>query len=586
MSAPVTEDQTGTVVYRRLLKYSLGYWQYLLVAVVALVISAATEPLFARILQPLLDGAFLERDPDIIKWAPVAIILIFIIRGVSSFAATYLMQYVGRTVIKRIRGDIFEHMLNLPVRYYDQASSGELLSRITFNTEQVAGAAVDSLTILIRDTATIIGLLALMFYYSWELTLAFLVIGPFVTLLIAFVTKRFRQISHRIQRSMGEVTHVAEEMIEGQRVVKIFGGQEYEKAHFEEANDRNRYLQMKMTVTHAASVPIVQLLVAGALSAIIYIATSGDNIEQITPGVFASFMTAMLMLMAPIKRLTQVNALVQRGIAAGENIFGLLDTPTERDEGTLTLERARGKVEYRDVRFSYSPDKGEVLKGISFTINPGETVALVGRSGSGKTTVANLLPRFYDIGDGQILLDGEPIERYRLVELRNQIAYVGQGVTLFNDSIGRNIAYGRLGDTPQEQILKAAEAAHALEFIHKLPDGLDTLVGENGVLLSGGQRQRLAIARALLKDAPILILDEATSALDTESERHIQAAIEELVKNRTTLVIAHRLSTIEKADRILVMQDGEIVESGNHQELLALNGQYANLHRMQFHESD
>jgi ATP-binding cassette, subfamily B, bacterial MsbA len=477
---------------------------------------------------------------------------------------------------------MFHHLLGLPVRYYDGSSSGQLISRLSYNVEQVARAATDSVSILIRDTLTILGLLGWMFYLNWMLTLAVLIIAPMVALLVSQVTRRFRRISHRIQHNMGDVTQVVQEVIEGNRVVKIFGGEAYERERFEDINENNRRLHMKMALTHAMHLPLVQFFVALALALIVWLATLEPVLETVTVGTFVSFITALLLLLTPIRRLTNVNEMLQKGIAAGQSIFALLDSDLERDRGELHIQRARGDIQFRDVHFSYDADKGDVLRGIDLHIRPGETVALVGRSGSGKTTLVNLLPRFYDPQRGQVLLDGADVTQYRLADLRNQIAYVGQHVTLFNDTIGRNIAYGSLGDVSEEDIVRAAEAAHAMEFIRNLPKGLDTPVGDNGVMLSGGQRQRLAIARALLKDAPILILDEATSALDTEAERHIQAALENLIRNRTTLVIAHRLSTVERADRIVVMQDGTMVESGRHQELVERNGVYARLHRLQF----
>lgn len=583
MAAP-GRAPSGLQVYRRLLSRSLRYWPLLVMSVVAMVATAATEPAFAWLMKPLLDGSFVERDPTAIKWVPPLIVAVFLLRGVTSFASAYWMAKVARNVVRQLREEMFNKLLRLPVGYFDNTSSGQLLSKLTYNVEQVSSASTDSITILIRDTATVIGLLALMLYHSWLLTLALLVITPVVTMLVIHVTRRLRKISRRIQGTMGAVTHVVEELIEGHRVVKIFGGEDYESRQFARVAAKHMGLQLKMASTQAANVPIVQLLVAMALSAIIYVATLPGVLETISVGTFMSFITALLLLLQPLRRLTMVNAQLQKGIAAGESIFELLDAEEEPDTGTRALRRARGAIEYRDVRFAYSADKGEVLKGVSLRVEPGETVAFVGRSGSGKTTLVNLLPRFYPLQAGRILLDGVDIRDYRLADLRAQIAYVGQHVTLFNDSIAKNIAYGRLEDVPPERIREAAEAAHALEFIEALPEGFDTLVGDNGVLLSGGQRQRLAIARALLKDAPILILDEATSALDTESERYIQAAIENLRRHRTTLVIAHRLSTIERADRIVVLHEGEIVESGTHAELLARGGQYANLYRLQFHE--
>ncbi|WP_018955119.1 lipid A export permease/ATP-binding protein MsbA [Thioalkalivibrio sulfidiphilus] len=576
------EEYTGVEVYRRLLGYSFSHWPWLVASVVTMVIVAATEAGFAALMRPLMDSGFVERDQSAIRWVPLAIIAIFAIRGIAEFAASYTIKYVGRMVVKKLRSQLFDHLLRLPVSHYDGAASGQLISRLSYNVEQVASAATESISILVRDTLTVLGLLAWMLYLNWMLTLAVLIIAPVVAVLVSQVTSRFRKISHRIQRTMGDVTQVTQEVIEGNRVVKIFGGEDYERSRFEKINERNRSLHMKMVFTHAMHLPLIQFIGALAVAFIVWLATFEAVIESVTVGTFVSLITALLLLLNPIRRLTNVNQMLQKGIAAGQNIFALLDSDIERDQGELRLERARGDIQYRNLCFAYRPDKGDVLHDINLHIRPGETVALVGRSGSGKTTLVNLLPRFYEVTEGEVLLDGVNVNQYRLADLRNQVAYVGQHVTLFNDTIGRNIAYGSLGDVSEADIVRAAEAAHAMEFIRRLPQGLDTPVGDNGVMLSGGQRQRLAIARALLKDAPILILDEATSALDTEAERHIQAALENLIRNRTTLVIAHRLSTIERADRIVVMQEGRIAETGRHDELLERDGIYARLYRLQF----
>ena len=580
--ARVPEHYTGVEVYRRLLSYSLRYWRVLVLSVLAMTVVAATEAGFAVLMRPLMDSGFVDRDPRTIRWVPLAIVGIFAVRGIAEFTASYTMKYVGRMVVKLLRGEMFDQLLRLPVRHYDHATSGQLISRLSYNVEQVASAATDSITILIRDSLTVIGLLAWMLYLNWMLTLAVLLVAPAVAFLVSQVTMRFRRISHRIQRNMGDVTQVAQEVIEGNRVVKIFGGEAYERARFGDIIERNRRLHMRMVLTHAMHMPLVQFVGALAVALIVWLATLEPVMETVTVGTFVSLITALLLLLNPIRRLTNVNQALQKGIAAGQNIFALLDSEAERDKGELHVERARGDIQYRGVHFHYDTDKGQVLHGIDLHIHPGETVALVGRSGSGKTTLVNLLPRFYDPQEGEVLLDGVDVRQYRLADLRNQIAYVGQHVVLFNDTIGRNIAYGSLSEVSDEDIVRAAEAAHAMEFIRNLPQGLETPVGDKGVMLSGGQRQRLAIARALLKDAPILILDEATSALDTEAERHIQAALENLMRNRTTLVIAHRLSTVERADRIVVMKGGEIVESGCHADLIERDGVYARLHRLQF----
>ncbi|MGM0677299.1 lipid A export permease/ATP-binding protein MsbA [Ectothiorhodospira marina] len=580
-------ETSGTQVYQRLLSYSLKYWRYLSIAVLAMIVTAATETGFAALMRPLMDGSFVEQDQTLIRWIPVAVLVIFLFRGLGEFLSNYTMKWVGRQVIKELRSQMFRHLLRMPVAYYDRNTSGQLISRLTYNVEQVAKASTDSVTILIRDSVTVLGLLGWMFYLNWKLTFTVLIIAPAVAFAVDRVTRRFRQLSRRIQGSMGDVTHVAGEIMDGTREVKIFGGEPYEQARFDQINEKNRRLHMKKVALQASNTPIIQFFVAIALALIIWLATHESMMQEVSVGTFVSFITAMLLLLQPIRRLVTVNAVLQQGIAAGQNIFGLLDEPLEPDAGTLTLERARGEIEIRDLCFSYDEAKGNVLEAINLHIQPGETVALVGRSGSGKTTLVNLLPRFYEPQQGAILLDGLDVRELRLADLRQQIAHVGQQVTLFNDTIAHNIAYGSTVDpSDEDKIIAAAEAAHAMEFIQRLPQGVHTQVGDNGVLLSGGQRQRIAIARALLKDAPILILDEATSALDTESERHIQSALENLVRNRTTLVIAHRLSTIENADRIVVMQSGRIQEVGSHQELIRREGVYARLHQLQFHEAD
>ncbi len=568
-------------VYKRLLSYSLRYWPLLLLGVVGMAVSAASETGFVALMQPLLDGSFVDKDPAAMKWVPVLLILVFVARGVATFAAGYAMSVIGRGVIKHFRARMFDRYVNMPASYFDRISSGALISKVTYDVEQLADAAVNSFTIVIRDTLTVAGLLGWMFYLNWRLAAAVLVVAPFVTALVVYITRRFRRISQRIQQSMGQVTHVTQEMIEGNRIVKIYGGSEYEREHFEAINEHNRRQHIKMAVTRSAGTPIVQLLVGLVLVGIIVFATHQKS-GGVSVGTFMSFMVAMMALLTPIRRLTNVNAIVQKGLVAGESIFGVLDAETERDTGTGELERAKGDVRYENVSLVYDSSDQPVLDSVSFSVAAGQTIALVGRSGAGKTSLVNLLPRLYEPSAGRIFLDDIEIGELTLASLRRQIAYVGQQVTLFNDTIRNNIAYGELRQASEAAIIEAAKAAHAWEFIQALPRGLDTEVGEKGLRLSGGQRQRLAIARALLKNAPVLILDEATASLDTESERHIQAALELLSKNRTTLVIAHRLSTIENADCILVMDAGRIVETGSHQALLAKGGAYARLHRLQF----
>jgi subfamily B ATP-binding cassette protein MsbA len=579
----------GIQVYKRLVKYALVHWQWLLLAIVGLIIGAITQPFFAASMTPLLDGTFMNKDPETIRQMPFIILAIFLARGVSGFISRYYMTKVGRTVVKTLRNQLFDQLLHVPIRYYDNNPSGQLLAKLTYNVEQVATASTQGLTILVQDVVTVIGLLALMFYRSWELTTIILLIIPVIALIIAFVSKRFRKLSRRLQESIGDITQIADETINAQREVRIFNGKDYETVRFQQANQQNWRTHMKRAIVEQLSTPFIQLIIAAALSLIIFIATHESIINDLTPGRFMSFVMAMVLLLTPIKRLSQVNSTLQHGIAAGESIFSLLDEKRELDTGSRHIDRANGKLEFDNVSFRYTNTHTDVLKSIHLDVKAGEKIALVGKSGSGKTTLVNLIPRFYDYHTGEIRLDDTPITDIALNDLRRQFAYVGQNITLFNDSIRNNIAYGHMqtegsSEEREEALYKAAEAAHALEFIEKLPQGFDTQIGDDGVLLSGGQRQRLAIARAILSDAPILILDEATSALDTKSERHIQSALESLLENRTTFLIAHRLSTIEKADRILVMEDGKIIESGKHKELLAKQGTYATLYKMQFHD--
>lgn len=571
--------EDSKVVYRRLLGYVVPHWKAFVVATVALIVVAATETGFAMLMKPMMDGSFVERDMDVIRWTPVVLIGLFLVRGIASYLSEYWMAWVARRVIKVLRGEMFEQLLKLPVSFYDSSPSGTLISKLIYDVEQVALAATDVITILVRDTITVFGLLGWMFYLNWKLAAILMVGTPVIALVIDFINKRFRRYSHKIQDSMGNVSRIAEEAIEGQREVKTFGGQQYEAQRFEEENEANRALNLKLLATSAASVPVVQFVATIASAIVIYIALSDS---EMSVGGFMSFIAAMMMLLAPMKRLTKISANLQKGIAAARSIFTFIDLPQELDSGSLKLEKSRGAVTYRDVNFGYATGDTQVLHQINLTIEPGQMVAFVGRSGSGKTTLVNLLPRFYDLQNGSIEIDNRDIKQFTLESLRDQISLVSQHITLFNDTIAHNIAYGRLDGVGEAQIIEAARAAHAWEFIERLPQGLNTVVGENGVLLSGGQRQRLAIARALLKNSPILILDEATSALDTESERHIQAALEELMENRTTLVIAHRLSTIESADQIVVLDQGRVVEQGTHQELLRNDATYAALHRLQF----
>jgi subfamily B ATP-binding cassette protein MsbA len=577
-----TLSQNGMEIYKRLASYALKHWKYLILAFIGLLVAGATVPLFALYMKPLLDGTFLDKDPEIIRWAPFALLLIFLMRGIASFMSSYSMEWIGRSVVKEIRGELFSRLLRLPVSFYDKTNSGQLVTRLIYHVEQVSIAATKGLTILVQDSVIVIGSMGVMFYHSWKLTLIILVVAPIIAILISYISKRFRKLSKQIQDQVSEVSQIGHEAISATREIRIFDGLDYEAKRFELVNELNHRSYMKRIVTERLSMPIVQFIMAIALAIVVYSATHGEMLDTFSAGKFMSFMTAMIALLDPVKRLTGVSAVLQSGIAAGESIFSLLDETAEKDTGTQELQKAKGDFEFNAVSFTYSDVTDKVLNDISFTVKAGEKIALVGQSGSGKTTLVNLLPRFYDDWNGEITLDGHLLQDIKLTNLREQFAYVGQDVTLFNDSVRNNIAYGNMRDASDEQLKAAAEAAYALEFIEKLPQGFDTQVGENGTLLSGGQKQRLAIARAILSDAPILILDEATSALDTKSERHIQDALETLLQNRTTFMIAHRLSTIEKADKILMMEAGEIIESGTHTELLNKNGAYARLYYLQF----
>jgi subfamily B ATP-binding cassette protein MsbA len=573
---------TGTALYLRLMRFAAPYRGAFALAILGTVIVALTAPALPAMLKPLLDGTFVERDATIMRWMPLLIVGLFVVRGAAEYLATYAMAWVGNKVVMDLRNAMFARLLDLPTPYYDDHPTGTLISKLTFDVTQVTSAATSVLAVLFKDAISIVGLIAWMLWLNWRLTLLSLVMTPLIVLIVRVISIRLRNTSRDVQRAMGDITQVIQETIEGHKVVKLFGGQRYEAARFDaQANHVRRFL-MKQATAAAASVPFVQLIAAIALAVIIYLAAQQSGANEISVGGFVSFIAAMLMLTAPLKRITSVNEPLQRGLAAAESVFELIDQPGEHDPGTAEISRARGEIRFENVSFTYGDPQRPVLEGIDLAIAPGETVALVGPSGAGKTTLAHLVPCFYRPSAGRVKLDGRDLASLKLAGVRANIAFVSQDVVLFNDTVAANIAYGAMKDAAEADIVAAAEAAHALEFIHAMPEGMKTLVGEHGVKLSGGQRQRIAIARALLKNAPVLVLDEATSALDAESERHVQAALETLMRGRTTLVIAHRLSTVEKADRIVVLDRGRIVETGTHAALLAGGGLYARLYRMQF----
>jgi len=577
---------TSTQLYLRLLCYVRPHWQAFAVSILGMIVAAATEPLLPALLKPFLDGTFVHKDDWVMRWAPVFILGIFFVRGLAGFFGSYAIHWVGNRVVMDLRAEMFAKLMTLPTRYYDDHATGLLISKLTYDVTNVTAAATSVVTIVIRDTIIIAGLLGWLFYLDWKLTLITLAIAPVVALIIRTINYRLRNASRDTQQAMGSITQVIEESVTAHKVVKLFGGQSYEQQRFDSEINGVRRHMMKQAAAALANVPLVQMVAAVALSFVIWLAIGQTGSDATTVGGFLSFVTAMLMLTAPLKRITSITEFIQRGLAAAESVFDLLDSDDEADTGTLELGRVHGELCFERVSFAYGRDGRMALQEVDLQIPAGQGVALVGASGSGKSTLANLLPRFYELRSGRILIDGQDIRTVTLASLRANIALVSQEVVLFTDRIAASIAYGQMREVPESEIVAAATAAHAMEFIQDMPQGLATLVGEKGVRLSGGQRQRIAIARAILKDAPILILDEATSALDSESERHVQAALEVLMQNRTTLVIAHRLSTIEKADCIIVLQKGQIAEAGTHAELLALNGVYAQLHRTQFRSNE
>ena len=580
-----TPEYRAGKVYRRLLGYAAPHWRMFLLAVLGMVLFSATDVAVARLMKPLVDGTFVQKDLAVIRWLPLAILGLFLVRGVAGYLSSMGMAVVGQRVVSKLRLQVFDHLLHVPVKHHDRSTNAEMQTRLTFQANALSDAAMGVTTAIIKDGLTAIGLLSLMFYTSWQLTLYVLVIAPVLAVSVTWVNKRFRRLQQSLQSSMGSIGHAADEAITGRRIVKIYGGERFAAQQFGNINEQFRKFSVKLAGNNALSYSILEFIAALGISSLVFVATRPETLAQMSAGTFTSFVVAMLSLRAPISNMSNLSERLQRGLVAGADIFHFIDRPREMDKGTNAVERAAGALQFDDVHFRYSDEAAEALSGVSLQVPAGKTVAFVGKSGSGKSTLLSLIPRFYDPTKGAVLLDGVDLRDYPLKNLRQQLALVDQNVVLFNATVGENIGYGQ-GQVTREQLEEAARGANAWEFIAKLPQGLDTPIGQAGVMLSGGQRQRITIARALLKNAPILILDEATSALDTESERLIQTALDALKQGRTTLVIAHRLSTIQNADLIVVMHDGVVAEQGTHTELLARDGAYAALHRLQFRDAE
>lgn len=565
-------------LYRRLLAYAWPYKWIFLLSLIGMLITAVTEPATAAVMKPLMDEGFIAKDPAAIAWLPLIFVCLFLLRAIGQFSAQYAVGWIGRRVIFDIRKNLFHTMINLPTVYYDANASGSLISKMLYDAEQIASTATKAIFILIKDSLTVIGLIVWMAILNWQLTLIFAVVAPVLAVFVRAMSRRFRKTARNIQQSIGGISNVTQEATTGHRVIKAFTAQDIENRSFEVVNERNRRQATRKAALAAAAVPVMEILAAVAIALVITYALHQSAAGALTPGDFTSYFASLIMIMGPAKRLTKVNEIIQTGLAAAQSVFSLLDEPLEPDSGTRNLGKVKGRIDYSNVSMRYASSENLALDRISFSIQPGETVALVGGSGSGKTTMANLLPRFYFVDEGEILIDGVNINELKLANLRGHIALVSQETVMFNDTVRNNIVYGG-GEVDETRLQEAMRAAHVTEFVEEWSDGLDTEVGEKGVRLSGGQRQRLAIARALYKNAPILILDEATSALDSETERFVQEAMQQLMRNRTTLVIAHRLSTIESADKIIVLAQGKVVESGTHAQLLAKQGAYALLYK-------
>ena len=569
---------------RRFFSYLRQYKLVFFIAIVGMIGYSALDTFVISNLKPLIDDSLGNGDSNFLRIAAYSIVPLFILRGIFNFMGTYSLNWIGSQVVMTMRQQLFDKYIHLPVTFHDQQAVGALISKVTYDTEQVSKAASKALLTLVREGAFVIGLLAVMLYQSWQLSVIFLIIGPLVAIIVSIVSKRFRKVSRNIQQSMGSVTAAVEQAVKGHKVILMFGGQDFEQSRFAKKNNQNRQQTMKLAVTQILSVSSIQVIASIALAVVLFMASLPSIMETLTAGTFISVVFYLVMLLKPLKQLTTVNNEYQRGMAACTSIFEVLDEEIEVNTGKRLIDRATGRIAFNDVTFTYPGKENPALNNISFQANPGQTVALVGKSGSGKSTISSLLTRFYLPQQGEVTLDGININDIELRALRKQFATVSQHVTLFNDTIANNIAYGVIGKVSRDDIIEAATLAHVMEFVDQLDNGLETVVGENGLMLSGGQRQRIAIARAILAKAPILILDEATSALDTESEKLIQDALENLQASCTSLVVAHRLSTIEKADQIIVVDQGRILEQGRHDELLAKKGYYAQLHSLQFPE--